>query len=326
MKPIKLERYKGNPILTPTGSSWESKAVFNAGAIYLGGKIHLVYRAISEDNTSCLGYARLSDDGHTLKKRSRESVYNPDEIFEIRIRGGGNIGCEDPRLTLVEDRVYMCYVAVNDALEPRVAMTSIEVKDFLNENWIWQKPVLISLPRIWNKNACVIPLEEGYAFFHRIYPDIWIDVRESLEFKKGEWIQGEPCIKPRERSWDSKQVGIAGPPLKIKEGWLLIYHGVSNEDGKYRLGVVILDGDDPRKVISRYKYPILEPYYEGEEGKWQRTGQTPNAIFSCGAVGTEDQVLIYYSAADTVICLATASLRELVNELLQKDAGEEGRC
>lgn len=320
---MKLTRYKGNPILKAVKEhSWERKAVFNPAAIFLDGKVHLVYRAMSEDNVSSLGYARFSEDGYTLEERLEEPIYAPTEIFETRNRGRWgkypNVGCEDPRLTLIKDRIYMCYTAANDVSDTGVALTSIKKEDFLNKRWRWEKPILISPPGIGDKNACVIPLKRGgYAFFHRIYPGIWIDIRPTLKFQKDEWILGKFWIKPRHGFWDSRKIGIAGPPLRIEEGWLMLYHGSSERDRKgvrrkrvYRLGAIILDEEDPRKVLFRSKEPIFEP-----EEEYELYGHVPNVVFSCGMVRIEDKLLVYYGGADTVVGVASCSLGKLVQGL-----------
>jgi len=320
---MKLMRCKENPILKAIEEHhWEKRAVFNPAAIYLNGKVHLVYRALSGDNVSSLGYARFSEDGHTLEERLEEPIYAPTEIFETRNKGKWrrypNVGCEDPRITLIEDRIYMCYTAANDVSNTRVALTSIREEDFLNKEWKWEKPILISPPGIGDKNACVIPLKKGgYAFFHRIYPGIWIDIRSTLNFQKDEWMLGKFWIKPREGFWDSRKIGIAAPPLRIEEGWLLLYHGSSERNRRsirrsrvYRLGAIILDEDDPRKVLYRSKEPILEP-----EEDYELYGYVPNVVFSCGAVRIKDKLLVYYGGADTVVGMASCNLRELVEGL-----------
>ncbi|MEA3485727.1 MAG: glycosidase, partial [Candidatus Aerophobetes bacterium] len=276
----------------------------------------LVYRAMSEDNMSSLGYARFSQDGYTLEERLGKPIYTPTEIFETRTQKEGmgryvNVGCEDPRITLIGNRVYVCYITASDISNTRVALTSIEKEDFLNKRWNWEKPILISPPGIGEKDACVVHLREGhYAFFHRIYPGIWVDIRPTLKFQKDEWVVGKFWIKPRDGFWDSRKMGIASPPLEIKEGWLLIYHGVSEGDRIYRLGAAILDKDDPRKVLYRSKSPILEPKED-----YELYGQTPNVVFSCGAIRIRDRLLVYYGGADTVIGVASCNLEELVQGL-----------
>lgn len=313
---MKLKRYFKNPILKPIKENpWEEKAVFNPAAIYLNKKIHLIYRAMSKDNVSSLGYARFSSDGYTLEERLNYPIYYPKEIFEKRTKKKGkgkygNVGSEDPRITLIGDKIYMCYTAVDDVHETKIALTSIKKDDFLNKNWKFKKPILISPPGIGDRNGCLIQFKKGFAFFHRIYPGIWIDIRKNLEFKKGEWILGKLWIKPREGFWDSRKVGIAGPPLKIKEGFLLIYHGVSEKDKFYRLGAAILDKNDPRKVLYRSRDPILEP-----EKNYEIFGQVPNVVFSCGAVIIGNKLFLYYGGADNVIGLATANLNKLIKSL-----------
>jgi len=312
---MKLARHKKNPILKAVKEHhWEQKAVFNPAAIYLNGKVHLVYRAMSEDNVSSLGYARFSEDGYTLQERLEKPICAPTEIFEMRNKQGNgkytNVGCEDPRLSIIGNRIYMCYTAANDISDTRVALTSIRKEHFLSKRWRWDKPILISPPGIGDKNACVIRLDGRYAFFHRIYPGIWIDIRPTLKFQKDEWILGKLWIKPREGFWDSRKVGIAGPPLKIKGGWLLIYHGSSEKDKIYRLGAIILDEDDPGKVLCRSNEPILEPQED-----YELYGQVPNVVFSCGAVRIKDKLLVYYAGADMVIGVASCNLEELVQDL-----------
>jgi predicted GH43/DUF377 family glycosyl hydrolase len=106
----------------------------NPGALYEDGKVHLVYRAMSGDNTSVMGYA-VSSDGFTIDERLHEPIYVPREDFEAKGIADGNSGCEDPRLTLIEDTVYMLYTAYRGDQEPRVAITSIARNDFLMRCW-----------------------------------------------------------------------------------------------------------------------------------------------------------------------------------------------
>ncbi|MFB0557252.1 MAG: hypothetical protein ACETVW_05300, partial [Dehalococcoidia bacterium] len=204
-----LERFDGNPILEPeTKHWWESKAVFNPGAIYEGGKVRIVYRAIGDSNISVFGYAS-SIDGFHIDERLDEPIYVPREPFEgsgsvspvasyqqrtsvliedegheSYVSGGGWGGCEDPRLTKLEDRIFMTYVAFDGYSPPRVALTSIHADDFLAKNWQWKKPVLISPPGVIDKNACILPgkIKSKYVIFHRIFPDILIDFVDDLDF------------------------------------------------------------------------------------------------------------------------------------------------
>ena len=309
---MELIRVKTNPILKPISSHfWEAKAVFNPAVIYLEGKIHLIYRAMSKDNVSSFGYARFKKDGITLEKRLRDPIFSPQEPFETRLRNHHNTGCEDPRITLIGNKIYMCYVAVDG--KPKVALTSIKKEDFLKEKWNWEKPIVISKPRIMDKNACVIKLKNRFAFFHRLENKIWIDVRENLNFFHGQWIEGKPVLFPRKGKWDSKRVGIAGPPIKTKYGWLLIYHGADDKN-VYRLGAALLDLRNPLKVLSRSNSWILEP-----EENYEKRGQVPNVIFSCGTALVFNKLFLYYGAADKVIGLAVGNFKILLEKLKKKE-------
>ena len=308
-----FKRYEKNPILEPRPElDWESRAVFNAGAIYLGGKAHIIYRAMSQDNTSVLGYAN-SKNCLDIDERLDEPVYVPREDFEIKKNIGGNSGCEDPRIMKIGDRIYMCYTAFDGINQTRVAVSSISEKDFLKKNWNWSKPILITPKGLNDKNACIFPekINGKYMILHRLSNDICADYLGSLEF--GEYNQITKCIKilgPRPYMWDGEKVGITAPPIKTSKGWLLIYHGVSKHHPVYRIGAVLLDLKDPTVIVSRLTDPIFEP-----ETLYELEGQINNVVFVCGLVVKKGIIYIYYGAADTVIGVATLKLDNLMKSL-----------
>lgn len=309
---IKLKRFEGNPIIQPIPEHpWEAKATFNPAAIFLDGKVHIVYRAMSEDNTSVLGYA-ASHDGFRIDERLTEPIYIPREDFEKKAQPG-NSGCEDPRLTLIEDRLYMCYTAFDGKNSTRVALTSIGVEDFLAHRWHWERPVLISPPGIDDKNACLLSekINDQYVIFHRFHPCIWADFVEDLDFEKGEWIKGSAWFKPRTDKWDSRKVGVAAPPIKTKQGWLLLYHGISDEDRRYRVGAMLLELENPIQLVARGGKPLLEP-----EMEYEKEGQVCDVVFPCGAVVIDNDLFVYYGGADKVVGVATVNLSQLIESLL----------
>ncbi|NTU72938.1 hypothetical protein HGB07_02055 [Candidatus Roizmanbacteria bacterium] len=310
----KLQRYAGNPILQPrTENLWEESAVFNAAAVREDGNVHLLYRAMSHDNTSTVGYA-MSDDGYHIVDRPAAPAYVPREEFELKKNPGGNSGCEDPRLTKIDNRLYMCYTAYNGVSSPRVALTSISVDDFLAKNWnSWTKPVLISPPGIDDKDAFILPekVKGKYVIFHRIEPDIVVDYVDSLDFDGGTWLKCQEYISPREGKWDSAKIGANTTPIKTEHGWVMLYHGISNTDREYRVGAMLLDLEDPGKVLSRTEYPILEP-----ETRYEQVGIVNNVVFPCGAVLISDTYFVYYGGADRVIGVATISFSKLVKYLV----------
>ncbi|MDO8729125.1 MAG: hypothetical protein Q7K26_04540 [bacterium] len=307
-----FKRLEGNPIIVPIENHpWESKATFNPAAIDLGHRVHILYRALSNDNTSTIGYA-LSVDGTHITERIGEPVYIPREDFETKKIEGGNSGCEDPRLTKIGTNLYMCYTAFDGIGPPRVAVTSIGVKDFLSHRWKWKKPEIITPNDVDDKDACVFPEKVGGKFLilHRIGTDICADFLKSLDFKK-ETVN--KCIKifgPRSGMWDSTKVGIAAPPIRTKKGWILLYHAVSNRHHTYRVGAVLLDLKDPTTVLSRSTDPIFEP-----EELYEKEGIVNNVVFPCGMVVRDGLLYIYYGGADKVVGIATMALDILVGAL-----------
>lgn len=307
-------RAKENPILKPIESHpWERRAVFNPAVLDLGGTVHILYRAMGDDNTSVIGYA-ASKNGVKITERLPEPIYVPREDFELK-KGSpdGNSGCEDPRVTVMDDTVYMTYTAYDGVHATRVALTSISCEDFLARRWDkWSKPVLTTPEDINDKDTALMPEKIGgqYMLLHRIDPQLCADFLDTLDFKKSRLTRCIEIMGPRPGMWDSKKIGIAGPPIKTTKGWLLIYHGVS-KTGTYRLGAVLLDLANPSIVLSRSVDTIFEPLEE-----YERIGLVHNAVFSCGTVLRDDTLHIYYGGADTVIGVAKVSLKKLLKILL----------
>ena len=311
-EPVKAVRAKENPIIIPNPKhSWEEKAVFNPAAIYLDGKVHIIYRAMSNDNTSSFGYA-TSKDGIHIDYRSSVPIYIPREYFEQKRIPGGNSGCEDPRLTKIGGKIYMLYAAFDGENPPRVALTYITEQNFLEQKWIWAKPVLISPPNIDDKDGCIFPelINGQYFIIHRSGDDIDSAFSPTLDFDGKTWIEEYRWIASRSGMWDSRKVGTATPPIKTRIGWVLLYHGVSEEDGCYRIGAVLLDLKDPTKIIARTDEPIFEP-----ETAYEKVGQVSNVVFPCGAVVLGKKIFIYYGAADQVIGVATIEIERLLKNL-----------
>lgn len=310
----KLIRFEGNPILTPIIEwDWQSRAVFNPAAIYEDGRVHLIYRALSKDGISVLGYA-VSKDGFHIDENLDYPIYTPREDFEIRKKPEVGGGCEDPRVTGFDDRFYMTYTAWDGENPPRIAMTWIGVEDFLRRQWNWTKPVLISLPDTDDKDACIIKSKDGkYIVFHRLSNSIWIDIAERMDYGKNKFLGGKVIAQPREDKWDNVKLGISAPPIETDEGFLLLYHGVSEPGFKYKVGAMLLDIEDPTKILARSDEPIFEPVmpYEIE-------GEVPNVVFPCGALVIGETLYVYYGGADKVVGVATVKLQDFLNYLLKK--------
>src|SRR3989344_1140892 len=311
---LMLDKHEANPVIKPIREHpWESQATFNAAAVYDDGKVHLLYRAIGESNTSVLGYAS-SKDGINIDERLNYPIYAPTQDFESPgglpiinyMSGGGYGGCEDPRITKIDDRFYLTYVAFNGNEHPKIAITSIRTDDFRCKRWAWEKPKLISAPNVINKNPCLLPkkINGKYVIFHRVFPNILIDFLDDLNFEKTRYLKGEFSITPRRNFWDSRKIGAGAPPIKTKDWWLLIYHAVSDHDpSKYKVGAMLLDIENPTIVLHRSNNPILVPdrHYENE-------GYKAGVAYPCGAVVLGKKLIVYYGGADTFVCAASKNL------------------
>ena len=303
-----LKRYKDNPILAPVKENpWESIMVYNCAAIYEGGKVHIVYRAQgSKLGISRFGYASTSD-GFNIDERLEYPIFGPDAASDLEC-----LGVEDPRLTRIGDRIYMNYSAYGYNMGMvfpvggvQIGITSISVEDFLNKKWNWAKRIY-PLYRVDNKNSCFFPEKHNgrYVLIHRIPPHIWIAYSDDMKT----WDNHKILMSPK-FEWEYFKIGGGASPIKTDKGGLLIYHGVDRQM-QYRLGVALLDLDDPGKVIARYDKPFLQP-----ETEYELCGVVPNVTFTCGAVVIDDTLFVYYGGADTVVCVATAKVKDVLKLL-----------
>jgi len=289
-----MRRFEGNPILAPVvNHAWESRMVFNPAAVYLDKRVHILYRAIGEDGVSRFGYASSSD-GYHIDERLPHPVFEPALPVEKN-------GCEDPRLTEMEDRCIMTYTAYGDIYQ--IGLTIISIENMQNKKWDWEER-FFPFPNIRNKNAVIFPrrVNDRYLMCHRLDPDIYIEYSDDLRT----WEDTILLMKPRSGFWACVKIGVAGPPIELDEGWLLVYHGVDVKR-TYRLGVTILDKENPERVVYRSKTPILEPTED-----YERFGFVPNVVFSCGTILLDGKLLIYFGCADTVIGVATFDLDEII--------------
>ena len=295
-----LKRYEGNPILEPVKEHvWEEQLVYNTAAIYLEGKVHLLYRGRNRKHVSSFGYAS-SRDGFHIDERLSEPVFRPQSEID-------SLGCEDPRITKIGDTLHIPYVAFGKlpgikherkSTSIQIALTSISVDDFLNHRWNFTKR-LYPLARVYNKDCVILPekFKGRYVIYHRIPPHIWTCYSDDLIH----WYEHDIMMTPQEE-WEFFKLGAGAPPIKTDKGWLFIYHGVSRPQ-HYRLGFAFLDLENPAKVIYRHPEPILEA-----KEKWELEGIVPNVVFTCGAVLKDGEIFLYYGGGDTAIGVATAPL------------------
>lgn len=306
-----FKRLTEGPLLVSRPNiSWEAKAVFNPACIYLGGRMHILYRAMSNDNTSVVGYAE-SLDGTNIIYQSEKPIYTPREAFEEKRVPNGNSGCEDPRVTLIGDTVYMTYTAYNGITPPSVAVTCISKKDFLAKKWNWSRPVLVTRDGVDDKDGCLHPEKVNglYFLFHRVDNRICGDFGTTPWFRERNNFRNIPIIGPRKGMWDAQKVGISAPPIKTKKGWLLLYHGVS-DDAIYRVGALLLSPKDPTIILARTTDYIFAPVLN-----YEKIGQVGNVVFPCGAAVKDGYVYMYYGGGDSVVDVACIELQKILDAL-----------
>jgi len=285
---VTLTRFAGNPILKAEPKNpWEAHSVFNAAAVLKDGEVYLFYRACDRAfgaaYVSSIGLA-TSDDGFHFT-RVPGWVYQGQDPSESR-------GVEDPRITLVEGKYRMLYTAY-DGRHPRVAMA--ESDDLLH----WTRYGII-LPHLNNKDSAIFPAKIGgrYCLIHRDPPNMWLAWSDDCYH----WGEFETLARPRPNTWEHRKIGLSGPPLRIPEGWLVVYHGVDAKS-VYRQSLMLLDAENPRKIIRQHPEPIIEP-----QADYELYGDVKNVIFSCGHVVKDDTFFLYYGGADTVMAVATCPL------------------
>lgn len=326
---LSLAKSVYNPILKPGTHPWTAEAVMNPAALVLGNRTHLLYRAVGMDGVSRLGYAS-SPDGVVFDKRLSQPAYvarNPRHLASHLRRyspvmypsGGSWGGCEDPRMVEIDGRVYVTFNMFDGWDYIRVAAISIAKDDFLAERfWKWDGPCLLSKPREVQKNWVLFPekINGMFAILHSVAPKVEIAYRDSIE-SIGDaepliesWVGARDGLPAREGVWDSFVRSAGPPPMRTDRGWLLFYHAIDARDpGRYKLGAMLLDMNDPTKVLYRSLFPILCP-----DEAYENRGK-PGIVYACGAVERDGTLFVYYGGADKVICVATALLRAFLDAL-----------
>ncbi len=172
---------------------------------------------------------------------------------------------------------------------------------------------MLSAPDIENKDVCIFPekIKGKYIIIHRMSGIMDLARSATLDFDGSTWLEEERWVFPRQGMWDSKKVGVASTPIKTKKGWLVFYHGVS-EEGVYRVGALLAKLDDPAIVIARTDEPIFEPRMP-----FELEGQVPNVVFPCGASIIGDTLFMYYGGADQSVGVASIKTAKLM-ALLEK--------
>jgi predicted GH43/DUF377 family glycosyl hydrolase len=281
--------------------------VLNPGAAEVNGRVALVYRAIGGDHLSRLGLA-WSDDGRHVGER--QFLYEP-ALDDAQAR----LGVEDPRLTPLEGALWVTYTkaSVKPVGAPwppwqslpyreRGALARIEEMARVCEE-------RLIFPDAQVKDAVLFPRRIGglYHALTRIFPSIQITSSPDLR----SWSQPRTLLEPRPGTWEAERIGPGAPPVETPFGWLLIYHGNAYyrreaRERYYRMGLAVLDRDDPARVLYRHPDPIFAPSASYETG-----GKVPNVVFPSGLLRRDGLYYLYYGAGDDSINLATAPVESI---------------
>ena len=149
-----------------------------------------------------------------------------------------------------------------------------------------------------------------YALHRPSSPELGGNYMWLAESPDGIHWGNHKCIaKTREGKFDSKRLGAGAAPVKTEKGWLEIYHGAT-ENNRYCLGAILLDLEDPSKVIARSEEPIMEPIAE-----YEQTGFFGNVVFTNGHIVKDDIIQMYYGASDEFVCQADFSIKEILTHL-----------
>ncbi len=322
------------PVLWPRDDvAWASGAVFNPGAWYEDEVVHMAFRAVPNgyntimvveegdeqprrgfvDYISSIGYASSRDGVHfDWKPRPLIGPDSPADIY----------GAEDPRISKIGDVFLITYTALSqpafggDRDGVRIGLAS--TKDF---ETVTRHGVIG--PDRRDKDAVIFPskFDGRIAMLHRIFPDIQVawfaGIDELCHPPNDFWPKyierlADAIVMSPEQDWEEKKIGMGPTPIETPEGWLLIYHGVDREH-VYRVGLALLDLEDPTRIIARTKSPVFEP-----ETDYELIGDVNNVVFPEGAVVIDDVLHMYYGAADRVIGLAKANMSDVLAEVLGK--------
>lgn len=331
---FRLEKWTGNPVLSPLpGSEWQDLSVCNPGAWYEDGTFFLLYRAAGSDPQHIIriGLATSRDGFHFTRASDRP-------VFGVSPEGPDGGCVEDPRIVKYGDTYYVTYayrpyppgryweterecrppsLPPDAPLVERANQTNTGLattRDFR----AWRRLGRMTRADLDNRDVILFPEQVGgrYVLLHR--PMQWVGERYGCEhpsiwlaFGDDPLTWGEDVLLAKaEQDWERK-IGGSTPPLRTEAGWLTLYHGV-DASGTYRVGALMLDLADPRRVLARTPTPVMEPAFE-----YETVGIYAGCVFPTGNVVVGDTLFVYYGGADRFIGCATASLSALVDHVMR---------
>jgi len=342
---MKLRRYEGNPILCPhPDHPWEDLAVFNPAAWYdaQAKEVLLLYRAAeSGPEYKCYFGLAKSKDGYHFERVSDQPT------VDVSVEGFDGATIQDPRIIKMGDWYYITYACRHypfgqfwipevrqryvkpDVPEefPRylrinATLTGLlltkDFKTFIRAGWLTD-------PLLDDRDVILFPEKVGGKFVMIHRPLEWVGPEYGTPeacawISTADDLMGFPhapsklLIRNR-YPWEVHKMGVNIPPIKTPQGWLTIYHAVG-ADKFYRLGALLLDLEDPSRVLHRTPDWLMQP-----ETEYETEGFYRGVCFPCGAVVIDGQLFVYYGGGDKYCALATCELDELVQHLLGCPAG-----
>ncbi len=296
-----FSRVSENPIITASDLPYTCNTVFNPGAAEVDGETVLLLRVEDLRGISSLQVAR-SADGVSGWRFDEKPLLSPDPAHPEEVWG-----CEDPRLTWLPERDE--WAIAYTAYSNRGPLVSLAMtRDFRTVERLGP----IMPPE--DKDAALFPRRFGgrWILIHRPSPlrggaHVWISYSPDLRH----WGDHTLLIEAREGAWwDAAKVGLCPPPLELKSGWLIMYHGAHPTAAGpiYRVGLALLDKENPSRVLHR-----SDEWVMGPATSYERVGDVNQVIFPCGWLADPgaDTLRLYYGAADSSVALATARLSEV---------------
>ena len=295
-----IVKYEKNPVLTKDDVPFKVNSIFNAGAVKYNGKYILVCRVEMPIGRSSFVLAE-SDNGYDFKVADKPCLTPEDHKDHYDLV---EWGVEDPRITKIGDKYYLLYTGYSQYM-PLVMLA--ETDDFKKFKIIGP----VSEPS--NKDSALFP-EKINGFYWKVdrpgadgRRDIWINRSPDLIH----WGDYKVLMSPTKGTWEADKIGNSTPPIKTKEGWLMLYHGVRGFGISYlyKVGAVLLDLENPWIVKGKTTEPILSPDLD-----YERIGDVPNVVFTNGWIPEDNgEIKIYYSGSDTNICVAKTSIDYLLS-------------
>lgn len=297
---MEIKKFTNNPILTKADVPFRVNSIFNAGAVKFKNQYLLVCRAEMPNGRSSFVLAR-SNDGCKFEIDPKPCLTPEDhgEYFEYV-----EWGIEDVRITEIDSKFYLTYTGYSQNM-PLVMLA--ETEDFIN----FKIHGPITEPT--NKDAALFPEKIDGSFWKMDRPsaedscDMWINRSPDLIH----WGGFKILANKTPGSWEANKIGGSTPPIRTKDDWLLLYHGVrSFGTNLYKIGAMLLDIEKPWIELGRTKEPILQPEFD-----YERVGDVGNVVFTNGwIIESDGSVKIYYSGADTNICVAETTVDYLLSK------------